>query len=203
MTRADSSPGTLDSGDRSGDTLRLFLALVVPADAVAELERWRDSQLLAGVTSEGGGGGVRPVHGFHITLAFLGSRPCSDLAGIAGALRESAAETARFELVPKGYRETRSVGMLVLDDPSGEAGRLAERLHERLEELGVYEREARRWLPHATVVRFRERPRLVPSLASLLADLGAFAPSEAAAFVSRLHPSGARYEILERCPLNT
>jgi RNA 2',3'-cyclic 3'-phosphodiesterase len=201
VTRADSSPGTLDSGDRSGDTLRLFLALVVPADAAAELERWRDSQLLAGVTSAGGGGGVRPVDGFHITLAFLGSRPHSDLAGIAGALRESAVEAAPFELVPKRYRETRSVGMLVLDDPSGEAGRLAVRLHERLEELGVYEREARRWLPHTTVVRFRERPRLAPSLEPLQAELGTFAPSEAAAFVSRLHPSGARYEILEKCRL--
>ena len=87
--------------------------------------------------------------------------------------------------------------MLVLDDPSGEATRLAERLHGRLEELGVYGREARPWLPHVTVLRFRERPRLAPPLP----DVGAFAPSGAAAFLSRLHPSGARYEVLESCSL--
>ena len=108
-------------------------------------------------------------------------------------------EAVAFELAPKRYRETRSVGMLVLDDPSGEATRLAERLHERLVELGVYEREARPWLPHTTIVRFKERPRLAPARSPLLAGLGTFAPSEAAAFVSRLHPSGARYEILDHC----
>ena len=31
-------------------------------------------------------------------------------------------------------------------------------LHERLEALGVYEREKRPWLPHLTVLRFREPP---------------------------------------------
>ena len=58
------------------------------------------------------------------------------------------------------------------------------------------EREARPWLPHVTVVRFRERPRLDPPLPSL----GRFAPSGAAAFLSRLHPTGARYEALESYP---
>jgi 2'-5' RNA ligase len=95
------------------------------------------------------------------------------------------------------YRETRSVGMLVLDDPTGEAARMARALHTLLEELGCYRREARPWLPHVTVLRFRERPRLAPPLP----EIGPFAPSEAAAFLSRLHPSGARYEVLERCSL--
>jgi 2'-5' RNA ligase len=94
-------------------------------------------------------------------------------------------------------RETRSVGMLVLDDAGGAAGALASDLHERLERLGVYRREQRPWLPHVTMLRFRERPRLRPSLP----DLGAFAPSDAAAFLSRLHPSGARYEVLESSAL--
>jgi 2'-5' RNA ligase len=87
--------------------------------------------------------------------------------------------------------------MLVLDDPSGEAGRLAERLHERLWKLGVYEPERRRWLPHVTVLRFREQPRLEPPLPGI----APFAPSGAAAYLSHLHPSGARYEVLESCSL--
>jgi RNA 2',3'-cyclic 3'-phosphodiesterase len=193
VTKGRSSAGTLDSGDRTDETLRLFLALVLPHEAADALERWRDSQLLAGAPE-----GVRRVEGFHITLAFLGSRPSSEVPAIVEALRESALETAAFELVPKRYRETRTVGMVVLDDPSGEATRLAERLHGRLERLGVYQREARQWLPHTTVVRFRQRPRLVAPTP----DVGAFTPSEAAAFVSRLHRTGARYEILERCVLN-
>ena len=60
--------------------------------------------------------------------------------------------------------------MVVLDDETGEEGaRVAVALFERLERLGVYEREARPWLPHVTVLRFRSRPRLDPPVP----DLGA------------------------------
>ena len=62
-----------------------------------------------------------------------------------------------------------------------------------LEELGVYERERRDWLPHVSVARFREQPRLQPSLP----ELGEFSPSEAAVYHSLLRPGGASYEILE------
>jgi len=200
VTKGGSPGGTLESGDPPGATLRLFLALPVPGRAAEELERWRDSELLARVP-ERFRDVVRPVEGFHVTLAFLGSRPGTELPAIVDALRGAAAETSAFELVPRRFRETRSVGMVVLDDPSGEATALAERLHGRLEELGVYEREARPWLPHTTVVRFssrrRDRGQKRPRLAAPPPDAGPFVLSEAAAFVSRLHPSGARYEILE------
>src|SRR5206468_10266979 len=112
-----------------------------------------------------------------------------------GALRAAAAAATPFVLAPARYRETRSVGMLVLEDPSGAATRLAEDMQLRLERLGSYRREARPWLPHVTVLRFRERPRLAPPLPRI----APFAPSGAAAFLSRLHPSGARYEVLETC----
>ena len=139
----------------------------------------------------------RRVDTFHATLAFLGSQPRSELPAILDVLRASAAGTASFSLAPVRYRETRSVGMLVLDDASGEATKLATRLQDGLEGLGVYRRESRPWLPHVTVVRFRERPRLRPPLP----ELGPFAPSGAAAFLSRLRPTGAQYEVIESCPL--
>lgn len=169
------------------ERLRLFLALELDADVTTALCSWADSYLSR----------ARRVGSFHVTLAFLGSRPAAELDGIAGALRESVAECAPFTLEPVRYRETRSVGMLVLADRSGEASRLAERLHGRLEALGVYERERRPWLPHVTVVRFRERPRLSPPLP----ETGPFAPSGAAAFLSRLRANGARYEVIESCSL--
>ena len=71
--------------------------------------------------------------------------------------REAAA-TEPFVLEPVGYRETRSVGMLVLADPSGHAASLADRVQRGLEHLGVYEPEHRAWLPHVTCLRFRARP---------------------------------------------
>ena len=170
------------------EKLRLFLALLLPASVEAELAAWGRRHL--------GDGGRRP-DSFHVTLAFLGSRAGTELGGIVKALRGAASETRPFTLEPVRYRETRSVGMLVLADPVGEAVRLADDVQRRLEALGVYEREARPWLPHVTVLRFRTRPRLAPPLP----EIGRFAPSEAAALLSRLHRSGARYEVLERCPL--
>jgi 2'-5' RNA ligase len=108
-------------------------------------------------------------------------------------LRAAALAAEPATLTVKGYRETRSVGMLVLDDEGGRAAGLAVDLHERLERLGVYERERREWLPHLTVIRFRERPRLKPSLP----ELGPFVTSEAAVYMSTLRPSGAQYSVLE------
>ncbi len=202
--RASSSAPTLDTEPprrrvssratlEPGGSLRLFLALLLPASVVETLERWSAEHLVQG----------RRVASFHVTLAFLGSRQRSELEPIVEELRNASARARPFTLEPERYRETRSVGMVVLHDSTGEATRLADGLHGRLEELGSYRREARPWLPHITVLRYRDRPRLSPPLAALQAEVGHIAPSEAAAFLSRLHPSGARYEILERCTLNS
>src|SRR5205814_9663901 len=92
-----------------------------------------------------------------------------------------------------GYRETRSVGMLVLRDLEGSATRLAEDLFARLERLGIYQRERRKWLPHVTVLRFKRPPRLKPELP----ELGEVMPSDAAVYLSQLRPTGADYFVVE------
>jgi 2'-5' RNA ligase len=165
------------------ERIRVFLALEVPDEVAETLAEWGREYLPAG----------RRVDTVHVTLAFLGGQPRSGLAEILRVLRYGAAATEPFLLEPRVYRETRSVGMLVLDDQSGRATDLAERVQGGLEDLGVYDRERRRWLPHLTVLRFRDPPRLAPPLPAV----AAFAPSGAAAFLSRLHPTGARYEVLE------
>lgn len=170
--------------------LRLFLALRLPPGIVGALAAWSGEELA--------GAGRRVGRDeLHVTLAFLGSRPASELRAIADALRTAAARARPIAFDVHGWRETRSVGMVLLDDEDDAAAALAGDLHEWLERLGVYRREARPWLPHVTVLRFRERPRLRPRLP----ELGRFAPSDAAAYLSRLHPSGARYEVLESMPL--
>jgi 2'-5' RNA ligase len=83
--------------------------------------------------------------------------------------------------------------MLVLKDLEGTATGLAEGLFERLERLGVYERERRPWLPHVTVLRFRRPPRLRPPLP----ELGEVVPSDAAVYISQLGPKGAEYLVVE------
>ena len=168
--------------------MRLFCALRLPPETVERLVAWQ-SEELAAVS------GVRivPAEHLHVTLAFLGHRSVAELDGIIRVLREAAAEAAAPRLALRGYRETRSVGMLTFDEEDGHAAALADDLQARLEALGVYERERRRWLPHVTVLRFRQRPRLRPALP----ELEPFVPSDAAAFLSRLRPGGAHYEVLE------
>jgi 2'-5' RNA ligase len=139
-----------------------------------------------------------PRANLHITLAFLGWTDRDRLDEIVADLRAAAAAAAPIRLEPVRYRETRSVGMIVLSDAGGAAGALARDLHGRLEALGVYEPEQREWLPHLTVARFRERPRLRPPLP----QTGPIVPSEAAAYLSVLRPSGAEYVVLESVELN-
>lgn len=171
------------------ERLRLFLALRVPDDVLVEIDRWQRGEL-PGVRL------VRREH-LHVTLAFLGHRPAGELAAIVEALREAAAGAGEVRLTPVRYREMRSVGMLVLEDEGGRAAVLASRLQEQLEALGVYRREGRVWLAHITVARWRERPRLRPESP----PRRTFVPSDAAAYLSRLHPGGARYEVLESVAL--
>jgi 2'-5' RNA ligase len=176
------SPDSVGADER----LRLFLGLRLPEPVLDELEAWQKAEL--------GGLRVVPRSHLHVTLAFLGSRPAGELEAVLGELRAAAADASPdLRLAPARYRETRSVAMLVLDDLDGGATALAEDVQARLERLGVYRREGRPWLPHVTVARFRERPsrRLGPP------PVRTFVPSDAAAYLSRLHPGGAQYVVLE------
>ena len=169
----------------SHESLRLFCALRLPEDVLDGLGEWQERHVPVG----------RPVSraNLHVTLAFLGHRPSTELSGIEEAARDAAAAARPILFEPVGYRETRSVGMLVMRDEGDAATALADDLHGRLEALGVYRREQRAWLPHLTVVRFRERPRLAPPLP----ELGPFSPSDAAVYLSRLRSSGAQYEVVQ------
>ncbi len=173
----------------SSESLRLFLALRLPGAALDEIVRWQRHELRD----------VRvvPREHLHVTLAFLGHRPADEVDSIVGALRGAARGAGEISFTPSRYRETRSVGMLVLEDHGGHAALLAADVQERLEQLGMYRREDRPWLPHVTVARWRERPRLrlePPPVRT-------FVPSDAAAYLSRLHPRGAQYDVLESVAL--
>ena len=151
------SSGSVERDER----LRLFLGFRLPEPVSRAVAEWQRAELPEQ--------GIRPVveENLHVTIAFLGSRPTGEVSPIAGVLREAVEGVAPPVLTLRRYRETRSVGMLVFDDEQGRATQIAEDSHRRLADLGVYEPERRAWLPHLTVFRFRERPRLDPSLPEL------------------------------------
>jgi 2'-5' RNA ligase len=173
----------------TGDHLRLFCAICLPDETVDRLAAWQTANLT----------GVRPVDrpNLHVTLAFLGVRPVREVPAIARELAAAAAGAAPIVLGALRYRETRSVGMVVLSDEGGAATALAADLAGRLGRLGVYRPEQRAWLPHVTVARFRERPGLAPHPPAL----GQVSPSDAAVYSSVLRPTGAQYRVLESVAL--
>jgi RNA 2',3'-cyclic 3'-phosphodiesterase len=173
------------------ERLRLFCALLLPPAAVDGLVAWQAAEL------EGRDLRVVSSGNLHVTLAFLGATPAARAGEVAGALREACAGHEGPLFAVERYRETRSVAMIVLADEGGRGEAIAEALFAILEKGDLYEREARRWLPHVTVARFRDRPRLHPPLP----DLGRVAPSDAAVMISRLRPGGAQYEVFESVSL--
>jgi 2'-5' RNA ligase len=171
------------------ERIRLFCALRLPDEVVERLVEWQPGHLR--------GGRIVPRDNLHVTLAFLGSRPVGEVPAVTSALAAAAVGARDLRFRVRGYRETRSVGMVTFDDDGNRGRALAERLFDALEGLGLYRREARPWLPHVTVLRFRDRPRLDPPLP----DLGEVVPSDAAVYSSVLRSSGAQYEVLESVAL--
>src|SRR5262249_14545664 len=161
--------------------LGLFCGLRLP-DATADA-------IVAWQPSLGGRGRPVPRENLHFTLAFLGRQPESRVGEVAETLRRRAAETAPPLFQLQRYRAAPSVGMLV-SSRDETAERLA--LGRQRDLLGEVERE--RWLPHVTVCRFKQKPRLAPPR---LPELGTVVTSEAAAYLSVLRSAGAEYVVLE------
>lgn len=186
MTTAPARRGSVEQGER----IRLFCALELPGEARRDLCAWAAEALADR-------GRLVPAENLHLTLAFLGHRPLGEVPAIAAELHAASAAARPVELRPLRYRETRSVGMIVLDDIRGVASALADDLQGRLERLGFYRREVRPWLPHVTVMRRPERGGDAPGLANTCS----IHVVRSALYRSSLAPGGARYDALETAAL--
>jgi 2'-5' RNA ligase len=162
------------------ERLRLFLALRLPGEWVDTVAAWQ-AETFAGSRVR-----VVPREHLHLTLVFLGSRPAGETPAIVERLATAATAAAPVRLRPDRYRETRVAAMLTFEDLGGAGGALADALGRD---------EARPWLPHVTVARYRERPKLREEFPAPLRT-HVLVPSDAAAYLSKLRPSGAEYDVL-------
>src|SRR4051812_4372455 len=111
------------AGSVEGDVrIRLFCALRLPDETVDALVEWQallPGRLLPGRLLPEGRFRPVPPDNLHVTLAFVGHRPRREVEPIAAELEAAARASRPVRLSVSGYRETRSVGMLVLDDAEG------------------------------------------------------------------------------------
>lgn len=194
-------PGPAAAGHRPDSSAaghrRLFVALELPAPARAALVAFRDAAADPEIW--------RPIapDAIHLTLAFLGRRPETDVPTIEGILRAAAGPAPRLALdgallLPP--RRARVLGAS-LADLDGTLADLQGRVSEGLAAAGVYVPEKRPYRAHATVARLRPRARAPRSIDAAPESLE-FAGEALTLFESRLHPHGARYEPLVRLILH-
>jgi 2'-5' RNA ligase len=179
-----------------GDSLRLFVALEFPPAARDALVAFRDAAADPAVW--------RPVatESIHLTLAFLGRRPATDVSAISTVLNAISPRAPRLALGDALLLPPRRARVLCasLADLDGTLATLQARVSDGLAAAGVYTPEKRPFRAHATVARLRPRARAPRSIDAAPEPLE-FAGEALTLFVSRPHPSGARYEPLTRITL--
>jgi 2'-5' RNA ligase len=180
--------------------VRLFVAIDVPDELRAAIE----SDIVDPLRDRVPGARWTRPGGRHLTLAFLGSVDDDRVGEISEALRAPASRHASFEASFEeigGFPNLRRPRVLWIGVGEGAEpmAALALDIESALEPLG-FEPEGRPFQGHLTLARFKE-PRAfdVPAAA---VQLDRFSVNEIVLFQSRLHPKGARYDVLERFPLD-
>ena len=176
---------------------RLFVALDLPEplrQAVRELQfglrgaRWLDDDSL------------------HLTLAFIGEADHSAQHRIEVALGEVTAPLLRVELHGLGCFPPRGAPRALWIGASPRAGlvSLAQTVRRALVRAG-FPPERRKFMPHATIARFRHPPHRA-ALDGYLRTHSLFRTAQAEVgsfhlFLSTLRPDGARYTVEATFPL--
>jgi 2'-5' RNA ligase len=145
----------------------------------------------------------RPVkpEALHVTLAFLGARPASDVELVKPLIVSGPAPPLALGSVLLLPPRRARVLTVELGDPTGSLGEIQSRISAGLEAAGVYTPEKRPFRAHVTIARLRPRVR-PPRTAPLEVEPLEFAGRSVTLYVSRLHPSGARYEPLASASLS-
>ena len=142
---------------------------------------------------------VVPAHNLHITLAFIGDRPESDIPALGAALRETATPPAGLSTGAPVWLPRRRPRALALEihDGLGELSATRRATAEAVADALGFSVPGKPWLPHLTAIRLRRGASLpgpeLPVTPSLEFDAEAVT-----LYRSRLNPEGAEYEPLER-----
>lgn len=188
----------------SPSSLRLFIALDLPAERREALGAWAARELA--------GEGLRVVRAesLHLTLAFLGHHPEPAAERAAAILREAGPRPVPIEPLPELVPVPRGrPRLLALGLAAPAAAEIQAELAPRLIAAGLYEPERRPFWPHVTLVRARggrhaaaARKALRGPLPAVPEELRApFGAVRLALYRSLLRPDGSQYVSLANLDL--
>jgi 2'-5' RNA ligase len=177
--------------------LRLFVALDLPAPARAALAAFRAAAADPEIWRP------LPDEALHLTLAFLGHRPETDVPKIVEVLESAPMHAPRLALGSALALPAKRPRVLTaeVDDPHGSLRALQRAVSDGLAARRLYAPEARPYRPHATVARLR------PDAKARRGELPNPEPLEfrgeaLTLYRSQLRREGARYESLASFPLS-
>jgi 2'-5' RNA ligase len=185
----------------SGEGVRLFVALELPAAARTAVELWSRERLrdVAGLR-------LLEPESFHVTLCFLGRRSVAEVGPIASACRRLGRNRQLMLALGAGLwlpaRRPRVVA-IELSDGDGALARLQSELARALQAGGWYQPEPRRFLAHVTVARVGRGTPPAPLSLELAPPLPLrFVSTAVTLYRSHLGSEGARYQPLETVGLS-
>jgi len=178
--------------------IRAFLGLPVPQDVAHQLTVVQHSLLLPRPV---------PAQNFHISLAFLGEQREDVLEDLHLALGERRLDAPNLQLDGLGAfggDAPRAIHATIAPDPKLTA--LDKRTRQAARQAGIA-LEARKFVPHVTLARFRFAEVSAPGLAAAIARVGAvssapWVPEALVLYRSTLRKDGADYDALAEYPLH-
>lgn len=182
----------------------MFVALDLPEMVREEIAAWSERELADPALRRVG------PESLHVTLAFLGDRPLSDVEPIAEIIEWAADRLVPMELGgPVGRPGRGRPRLIALPVLGGSVEKLEDTLGRILAFEGFYKPEKRPFWPHVTVARVRSegggsrRPMQVeiPSGPSPTQSIGWFDGVRISLYRSELQPRGARYVPLAQAEL--
>ena len=176
-------------------SLRLFVALDLPAAAREELAAWAAHAAPPELRRV-------PVANLHLTLAFLGQRGEDEARAVAAQLEEVARPLDALHTAGALWLPPRRPGVLAvaLADSAGLSAVHADLVDALVETIG-FEPERRAFRPHVTVARVRRPGSVRAAALATPAPALAIEPVALTLFRSRTAVGGARYEPLARVAL--
>ena len=188
-------------------TTRTFVAIEMPAAQGEKLTRLQQ-QLAPDIPAAR----WLPSRPFHLTLAFLGDVPETDLNQVCHAVAEACGPFSAFELRVEGAgafpspARPRVIWAGLLPPDGSPLFELHKGIFQALKKVGY--RADDKFSPHVTLGRLRQDRRggRSPDLTAILQPFqnwsgGAFRVSEVVTFSSNLTPEGPIYAPLARAPL--